>query len=253
MRRTNAGFACRNKVGRLCLVALLALSVPGLFGESRAEVEGRRQALNLAQAMHLSISQPVRSLRATFVQGDGPNAATITSTILEPDRLRAEVQSPRGRIVLVFTPADAFMVAPDGSVRDLPPAQKQDSLEQIVRDPIYLAGHWNDRQVSFLAVGTRRIGAARARVVDVQAGDVKMRWFVDMQTGRLLREEYQSMGPNGRVSAATDLGQWTEMGGLLLPAEHKNYQDGKLTSVVRQTAVEVNPDVNPQIFARPGK
>lgn len=242
----------RKATMRLRWVVVMAL-LAGSWAqtESKSQKEGRQWARKLARAIGLNDKQPVQSLRATFTQGEGAAADTITATIVPPDHLRAEVRSSHGLLVLVFTPEEAFMVVPDGSVREVSDAQKEESLEEIVRDPIYLAGHWNDPKISFTDVGGDRIGNTAVQIVDVQEGEVAVRWFLEQKTGRLLRQEYQSLNEHGRLPAATELSDWRPMGGLNLPAEHKNYEDGELKSVVVQTGLEVNPTVDPRIFARP--
>lgn len=233
-------------------VAIIAiLAVPLAQGQSRAEKDGRKVAHKVARAMRLKDRQEIRALRATFTEGEGESASTITTTIVEPDQLRAEVRSARGLLTIVVTPNLAFLVAPDGSLHDVPEYQKQESLQQIVRDPIYLASHWKDPEIRFSAIGTDQANGVPAQMVDVEAGAVKVRWFVEEKSGRLLREEYVSLGEHGRISAATELSDWRSMGGLVLPAKHENYQEGRPTSVVTQTGLELNPKVDAKAFARP--
>lgn len=231
------------------VIAVLAATLA--HGESGAEKDGRKVAHQVARAMKLKDRQEVRALRATFTQGEGASASTITATIVEPDHLRAEIRSARGAMTVVFTPQDAFLTAADGSVHDVPAYQKEESLEQVVRDPIYLASHWKDPEIRFTAIGNDLVNGVPAKIVDVAAGSVRVRWFVEEKSGRLLREEYLALGEHGRISAATDLSDWRSMGGLVLPAKHENYQEGSPTSVVMQNGLELNPEVDAKAFARP--
>lgn len=231
----------------MAVVATAALAQ----GQSRAEKDGRKAAHEVARAMGLKDQQEIRALRATFTQGEGAGASTVTATILEPDHMRAEIKSARGTMTAVFTPQDAFLVAPDGSVHDVPAYQKQESLEQIVRDPLYLASHWKDPDIRFSQIGSDRVNGVPAEIVDIAAGAVRVRWFVEEKSKRLVREEYLAVGEHGRISAATDLSDWRAMGGLVVPAKHENYQEGRPTSVVTQTGLEVNPAVDAKAFERP--
>lgn len=232
---------------------LLALVPVWVQAQSQAQKDGRKVAREVARAMGLKDKQPVHALRATFSQGEGASVTTITATIVEPDHLRAEIRSNGGVTTAVFTPNEAFVVMADGAVHDVPDYQKQESLEQVVRDPIYLAGHWNDPEIQFISIAADRVNDVPVRIVDVSTGTVKVRWYVEEKSGHLVREEYQSLGEHGRIASATELSDWRTMGGLVVPAKHENYQGEQVTSVVVQTGLEVNPAVDGKAFERPAK
>ncbi len=93
----------------------------------------------------------------------------MESVIVFPDRLHAEMQTPAGTMNIVVTPQVAFMAVSEGGIRDFPASQKQETLEQIKRDPIFIASHWKDPDVFFRAAGTEKVGDIDARIVDVNA------------------------------------------------------------------------------------
>lgn len=236
-------------MNRKAIVLAVLFAVPALRAESPADVQGRALAKRVAAT--IGISKPVKSLRASFQQGDGANASQIEATIVFPDHMRADIRSPRGPLTVVFTPQDAFSLGADGASHDLPPQARAEGLAQVLRDPIYLCSHVKDHQVEFTAAGEERIGDVRARIVEVNAAGTRIRWYVDPNTALILRESYQTVGPRGPVASSTELSDWRELGGLKLPARHQNYQDGKLASVVIETGLQLNPGVNPAIFNRP--
>ena len=124
-------------------------------------------------------------------------------------------------------------------------------MEQIKRDPIYLGQHVNDPAFSFAAAGTEKIGGVEASIVDVSGPGVRMRWYVDPQSGRILRESYTAMGRSGQFHGQTDLENWETHDGLSLPRTHKNRQNGQDSSVSEFTSVQINPSVDPKLFEKP--
>ena len=76
-------------------------------------------------------------------------------------------------------------------------------LEQIKRDPIFIASHWKDPNVFFRAGGTEKVGDTEARIVDVNAAGAAIRWFVDPANGHILKETYRNAQP-GRTRARRD-------------------------------------------------
>jgi zinc protease len=184
-------------------------------------------------------------------QGDFP--MQMETVIVFPDRLHAEMQTPGGMMDIVVTPDAAFMAVPGQGMRDFPASQKAETLEQIKRDPIFIASHWKDPNVFFRAEGTEKVGDTDARIVDVNAAGASIRWFVDPQSGRILKETYKTLSQGGPVQGETDMDNWRPISGLNLPLVRHNLQDGKDSSTAEYTALELNPAVDPKLFDKPAE
>ena len=78
-----------------------------------------------------------------------------------------------------------------------------------------------------------------------------MRWFVDPQTGHILREDYEAMGQSGPFHGETDLSDWKTTDGITLAAMHKNKENGKDSSIVEFSSVQFNPTLDPKLFEKP--
>ena len=175
----------------------------------------------------------------------------VQVTIVFPDHMHVDVQTPQGTLTIVTTPDAGFMSAAGMGSRDLPAAQKTETLQQIQRDMIYIGQHLDDPKFIFAADGTETIGSVDTRIVDVSAGGMAIRWFVDPKNGHIVRETYEAMGPSGPFHGETNLSDWKTTDGITLPAMHQNKQDGKDSSVVEFTKLEFNPAINSSLFAKP--
>ncbi len=184
-------------------------------------------------------------------QGDMP--LSVESIVVFPDHLHAEMQTPNGTVNIVVTPAAAFLAFPGGNVQNFPSSQKAETLEQIKRDPIFIASHWKDPNVFFQAAGSEKVGDVDARIVDVNAAGAAIRWFVDPQTGRILKETYAALGQSGPVQAETTMEKWNTVGGVTLPLLRKNKQNGEDSSTAEISSIELNPTVDPKIFEKPAE
>jgi hypothetical protein len=173
--------------------------------------------------------------------------------IVFPDHLHADMQTPGGAMEIVVSPDAAFMAMPGQGVHDFPAPQKAESLEQIKRDPIFIAAHWKDPNVFFHAGGTEKVGGVEARIVDVNAAGAAIRWFVDPQTGRILKETYRTLGQTGPVQGETSMENWQPLGGVTIPLLRKNKQNGEDSSAAEYTSLEINPTVDPKIFEKPAE
>jgi zinc protease len=227
---------------------------PSAAKPTASNPEGKALAAKAVEAMGgLARLQSVKSLRADLTEteaGGGP-ATPVQVTIVFPDRMHVDVQTPQGTLSIVVTPDSDFMSAAGMGVRDLPPPQKSESMQQIRRDMIYIGGHLNDPAFIFSAGGTEKIGDVETRIVDVSAGDMAIRWFVDPQSGHILREGYEAMGQSGPVHGETDLSGWKTTDGITLPTLHKNKENGKEASVVEFGSVQYNPPADPKLFEKP--
>jgi|CZKJ01.1.fsa_nt_gi zinc protease len=184
-------------------------------------------------------------------QGDFP--MQMESVIVFPDHLHAEMQTPDGTIRIVVTPDAAFFDLPNGQVQNWPETRKTETLEQIKRDPIFIAAHFKDPNFFFRAGGTEKVGNIEARIVDVNANGVAIRWFVDPQNGHILKETYKTIGQHGPAQGETDMDDWKPVSGLTLPMVRHNKQDGQDSSTAEYTAIELNPAVDPKLFEKPAE
>ncbi len=149
-------------------------------------------------------------------QGEFP--MQMETFIVYPDHLHAEMQTPGGTMNIVVTPDAAFMAVPGQGMRDFPASQKAETLDQIKRDPIFIASHAKDPNVFFLAGGTEKVGDIDARIVDVNAAGTIIRWFVDPQSGHILKETYPTLSQGQPVQGETDMEDWKSVNGLTFPS-----------------------------------
>jgi hypothetical protein len=184
-------------------------------------------------------------------QGEFP--IPMESVIVYPDHLHAEMQTPGATMDLVVTPDAAFMAVPGQGMRDFPPSQKAETLAQIKRDPLFIAAHAKDPNIFFHAEGTEKVGNIDARIVDVNSAGTAIRWFVDPQTGHILKETYPTLSQSGPVQGETAMHEWQSLGGVTIPTVRHNKQNGEDTSTATYTALELNPTVDGKLFEKPAQ
>ena len=244
-------------------VTTLDISIPPPPGQ-RSEVpapeptasndEGKALAKKVVERMGgLAKLESVKALRAELTEKameNGP-ATPYNVTIVFPDRMHVDVQTPRGILSIVVTPEEGFLSATGVGARDLPAPEKNENIAEIHRDMIYIGQHLEDPRSIFFADATAQIGDIETRVVDVRVGDTAIRWFVDPKSGYLLREAYDGVARSGRFHGETDLSDWKTTAGITLPALRRNRQDGRQTSIVEFRSIDFNPTIDPKLFERP--
>lgn len=219
--------------------------------------EGKALAEKVAQALGgLDKLRAVKALKSdyTLTQVSGPmqGAVKVESTILYPDHMKVDLQTPQGSFSMITTPEAAFVSVAGRGTQDIPSSRRDETLAQIRRDLVFLAQHVEDPSYTFTANGTDKAGEKMVAVVDVSGPGVSMEWFVDPQTGQVARATYQAMSPSGMVDTETDYSDWRPVeGGLTLPFRRDTKQEGKDSSAVQITSFQINPSLDPKIFEKP--
>jgi zinc protease len=216
--------------------ALLAKVIEGLGGEERV------RAIK-------SVRQKVTVL-ANTPQGEMPIDAEQVAVL--PDRLWQKLMTPMGEMTMVLSPTAAYMTAPMGT-RDMPASQEQEALSELKREPFFVAQHADDPDFAFSSAGSEKIGDVETRILDVNADGTQVRWFVDPQSGRILRATSQSMGPGGPGERVVDYSDWKTVEGLSIPFKEVRTRGGQRESTVEVKEVEFNPSVDMKLFDKPAE
>lgn len=218
--------------------------------------EGKALAAKVVQALGGAEKlNSVKSLKAAFTleQKTGPMPGQIQaeSTIVYPDQMKLDMSMSQGSFSMIITPAAAFVTSGGQMVQELPPSRRDESMAQIHRDLIYVAQHVSDPAFSFAAAGSEKSGDMDTAIVDVSGPGVSLRWFVDPQSGKLIRETYKSMGRSGPEDTETAFSDWRPVEGLNIPFHRASKQNGQDSSIAQFTSFQLNPQVDPKIFEKP--
>jgi len=220
-----------------------------------SNAEGKALAAKVATAMGgLPKLQSIKTIHVNIAESDNsgpPNPVDVTLAF--PDRMHVDVQTPQGALTIVATPEDAFMSMAGMGTRSMPPAQKNEMLAQLHHDLVYVAQHVDDPAFTFTAAGTEKIGDIDAAILDIGGAIPWVRWYIDPKTGYILREKYKAMGQSGPFDGESNLSDWRTVDGLTMPYKHQNKQNGQETSNAEFKKIELNPAVDPKLFAKPAE
>lgn len=214
--------------------ALLAKIIAGMGGEEKV-----RSVKSLRQKVNILANTP-----------QGEMSIGAEQVVVFPDRLWQKLATPMGEMTMVFSPSASFMGGPMGS-QDMPASRKEEALNEMKRDTFVVAQHADDPKFAFSAGGSEKIGDVEAKILDVNADGAEVRWFVDPQSGRILRATWKSMGPAGPGEMVVDYGDWKSVNGFTLPFKETRTRGGEKEATVEVQEVEFNPSVDPKLFEKP--
>ncbi len=217
--------------------------------------EGKALAAKVAGAMGgLPKLKSIKTMHVNIAESDsGGPPSPVDVWLAFPDRMHVDVQTPQGNLTIVASPDAAFMAMAGMGSRSMPPAQKTEMLSQLQHDLVYVAQHADDPAFTFTAAGTEKIGGVDAAVLDIDGAIPWVRWYIDPKTGYILREKYKGMGQTGAFEGETNLADWRAADGITMPYKHQNQQNGKETSNAEVKKLELNPQVDPKLFAKPAE
>jgi len=242
-------------------VTALDITIPPPAGAKAAtaaagpNAEGKALAAKVFEAMGGqskigAIKSVRRKVSATLSTPQGEMSIAGEEVTVYPDRTWQKMATPGGEMVIVVTPQAAFMAGPQGA-RDFPASMKDEVNKDLLRDPLAVAQHFDDPKYAFSAGSTEKIGDADARILDVNAGGAEVRWFVDPQSGRILRASWQGISMNGPGETVADYSEWKSVDGVTMPFKETRSQNGAKAMSIEVTNVELNPTIDPKIFERP--
>jgi len=217
--------------------------------------EGKALAAKVAGAMGgLPRLKSIKTMHVNIAESDsGGPPSPVDVWLAFPDRMHVDVQTPQGNLTIVASPDAAFMAMAGMGSRSMPPAQKTEMLSQLQHDLVYVAQHADDPAFTFTAAGSEKIGGVDAAVLDIDGAIPWVRWYIDPKTGYILREKYKGTGQTGAFEGETNLADWRAADGITMPYKHQNQQNGKETSNAEVKKLELNPQVDPKLFAKPAE
>jgi len=220
-----------------------------------SNAEGKALAAKVAAAMGgLPKLHSIKTMHISIAESDGgAPPSPVDVTVAFPDRMHIDIETPQGALTIVATPEAAFMTMAGRGTRSMPPEQTTEMLAQLHHDLVYVAQHVDDPAFTFTAAGTEKIGDVDAAILDIDGAIPWVRWYIDPKTGYILREKYKAMGQAGPFEGESNLADWRTADGLTMPYKHQNKQDGQETSNAEFKKIELNPTVDPKLFAKPAE
>jgi len=220
-----------------------------------SNAEGKALVAKVVAAMGgLPRLQSIKTMHVAIAESDaGSPPSPLEVSIAFPDSMHIDIQTEQGALTIVTSPDAAFMSMAGMGTRSMPPAQKTEMLAQMHHDLVYIAQHADDPTFIFTAAGTEKIGDVDAAIRDIGGAIPWARWYVDPKTGHILREKYKGVGQSGPFDGESDLSDWRTADGLTMPYKHQNKQDGKDTSTAEFKKIDLNPTLDPKLFAKPAE
>jgi zinc protease len=217
--------------------------------------QGKQILLAAAQAAGGDLLQSVATLNirenGKIHNPNGDQPLQVNWQVVFPDRSYGEVNLGSVTILQVCDGVSSWLKFPNG-VRDT-----TDVIGEFKRGISLFGGGWGIYQqvlagnVSGQAIGEEQIGDKKTRGVAVQMPFAALKLYFDPVTHLLVAARYQSKGEQGEVENEQHWSDYRNVDGRQFAfATETNRQGLKLFDSVVDS-VQINPKVDPAIFAKP--
>ncbi|HEX2833408.1 MAG TPA: pitrilysin family protein [Thermoanaerobaculia bacterium] len=179
----------------------------------------------------------------------GEMEAQSVSLLQYPNSLRMEMTLPMGQITQVISPGAAFAITPMGT-QDIPSSQRDSALADMKSDMLGVLKNASNPKYVFTAGKMEKIGDVNAQILDINADGSMTRWYVDPASGRLVRTQRTSSGPQGG-DVVTDYLTWQKYGSVNMVTSTSSTRNGEPYTSQTATNVEINPAVDEKAFVKP--
>ena len=205
-----------------------------------AEFFGGKAKVDAIRALH-----SIGSMTTKTPNGD---MELELDTILRfPDSRHSVIKMPMGEVTMVSTPESSFVITPMGT-QDLPASQREASRTELKTDALAILQNVGKPGYTFTLSGSEKVNNTDTQVLEIDAGGLNVKWWVDPATGRILRR--QSKGRQGE-DVTTTLSDWKSFDGMNFATTLDSSANGEQVAVLKLTKIEVNPTVDPKLFERP--
>ena len=165
-------------------------------------------------------------------------------TMAFPDTLRQEIVRPNFTLVSVITPAESFVVAPNGA-RPMPEGNRAAIYKELYHELVVLfrARTRSDFKAS-----------ANGNDVDVELPGFTTTLGIDPGTGRVVSQTYKGRGPGGMLGQIViNYSDYRNVDGLSLPFKTTATFDGEPLPPLSATieTIKVNGQIDPSSFKKP--
>ena len=191
--------------------------------------------------------------KATMSTGGGDISMDMNVTVVYPDRLRVDMQSPMGAISQVLDKDKGWMRTPQGIV-ELQESQIAELKKQIQFEAVNLLRNFAEGRLDVQYLGETQVGGRKALDVLVSMGEGSTQHlYVDPNDYTIFGNMRRGSTLEGPAEVTETYTDFRDVDGLKVNFGSIQTAGGKQISSTVVSEVIVNPKVDAAFFAKPEK
>jgi len=193
-------------------------------------------------------------LKGTQSISRGGKTMDMDMTMIQsfPDRVRAEIKTPRGTVVMMVD-GDNGTMKMGGRSKPMPAKRINQQKADLWRSIPYLMANIDHEDLAVQDKGTEDVDGSTYRALKVSppAGD-SYTLYLEPESMRPARMSYTAKTRKGPKEAMSVLKNYKKVSGVMIPHKTVTYQDGEKSTEVTRKTVTINADVSDDFFTESG-
>jgi predicted Zn-dependent peptidase len=205
---------------------------------SMAEAAGGLNSIN-------QVENIVSDVTLTQTTPMGEMELGVTTTVVFPDKVHFNMQTPGGEMQMILSGEKAWMVSPQGTAA-APPAIKNNLQEGLFHDIIGICQSIDS--LSFQHLGSTTFAGEDAEALLISDEDLSFHLYLSRQEMLPLGLKYKTIGQQGPTEVEERYSDYRKVEGIMLPFKVVTLEKGEKASEVVVNNCTINAQLNETLF-----
>lgn len=185
----------------------------------------------------------------TAVTPQGEMEMGVSTVMMMPDKLRANIQTPMGEMSQIINGDQGWIVSPQGT-RPAPEQMKEQMQTNLWHNVSYLYANAGQQGLTVQYIGEEAVDSKACQVLRITPQDVKpFKLYLDAETHMPVKMSYQGTTMTGAPAATEQIfADFREVGDVKLPFQTTTTQDGKKAQEAFASDISINVDLQESQF-----
>lgn len=181
----------------------------------------------------------------------GEMEMNIETTTLLPDKQYQKMKLPMGEMVMAMAGKSGWMKM--GAVRDMPSSQLEEMQKNQMLDPLTVMQNVKSKNYVIYYFKDEKVQETPAAgiIVKYVLANATAQWFLDAQTGMLLKSVVRQTGQSGPVDAEVFYSDYRDVDGVKFAFKTVQQAEGKKQMETTLSSVKINSGVKDDLFKKP--
>ena len=195
-----------------------------------------------------AVKNVVLNANITYKPLTGPMDMNVVMSQVYPDKIRQDMNSPRGKASVVFDGESTVFISPFG-VQRMPQETTVQMKDAIFIETVPLLIHLSQKNVTFRYSGTEDVNGIKYSVLllDMPSGEM-LNLFINEETHLIARTVYQQTQHGVTANLETVHSDYREVEGVMFPFSHVQYLDEEQHTKINVSTLKVNSEIDESLF-----
>ncbi len=222
---------------------------PETIGKGKEIIQKALTAMGGEKVLQVKDVTAAGKMKAVTPMGE--MEMNIETTNLLPDKQYQKMVLPMGEMVMAMAGKSGWMKM--GSVREMPSSQAEEMYKNQMLDPLTVMQNLTSKDYVIYYYKDEKVQETPAAGIIVKfiPANATARWFLDAQTGMLLKSVVRQTGQSGPVDAEVFYSDYRDVDGVKFAFKTMQQSEGKKQMETALTSVKINSGVKDDLFKKP--